>query len=201
MSPSFGSIWSAVLDLHHDWANRLNNYIRDEVCRFLFGGGLGLKIEPLGLLSDEPDRRPADLLTIPSALCRQTSWHVLSRIAIDFVVMSPFRMARGHLATEDCIPSKRLNRATHTRCREQGIGFEPIVFDHAGGMNEEGKRILGSLWKAVEGSNVRQAGCTRYVLQERISIALLRYISHCLMYRRAESQRNLHSLPLRLILD
>ena len=73
-------------------------------------------------------------------------------------------MARGHLATEDHAISKRLNRATHTRCREQGIGFEPIVFDHAGGMNEEGKRILDSLCKAVDGPNRRQAGRTRYIL-------------------------------------
>ena len=127
----------------------LQNCIRDEVCPFLSGGGLGLKIEPLGLLPDEPNRRPADLLTIPSALCRQSSWHFLPRIAIDFAVVSPFRMARGHLATEDHATTKRLNQATHTRCREQGIGFEPIVFDHAGGMNEEGKRILDSLCKRL----------------------------------------------------
>ena len=142
----------------------LHNCIRDEICRFLSGGGLGLKIEPLGLLPDEPDRRPADLLTIPSALCRQSSWHFPPRIAVDFAVVSPFRMARGPLATEDYATSKRLNRATHTRCREQGIGFEPIVFDHAGGMNEEGKRIVDSLWKAVDGPNGRQAGRTRYML-------------------------------------
>ena len=142
----------------------LYNYIRDEIYHFLSGGRLGLKIESLGLLPDEPDRRPADLLTIPSALCRQSSWHFLPRIAIDFAVVSPIRMARGPLTTEDYAASKRLNRATHTRCREQGIGFEPIVFDHAGGMNEEGKRILDSLCKAVDGPNRRQTGRTRYIL-------------------------------------
>ena len=64
-------------------------------------------------------------------------------------------MARGHLAAEEHTTAKRLNRATHTRCREQGIGFEPIVFDHARGMNEEGQRILDSLCKAVDGPNGR----------------------------------------------
>ena len=179
----------------------LHNCIRDEVCRFLSGGGFRLKIDSLGLLPDEPDRRSIDLLTIPSALCHQSSWHFLPRIVIDFAVVSPFRMARGHLITAEYTTSKRLNRAAHARCREQGIGFEPIVFDHAGGMNEEGKRILDSLCKAVDGPNGRQAGYTRYILQERISIALQRYISHCLMYRRAGSQRNLHSLPLGFIFD
>ena len=142
----------------------LHNCIRDEVCRFLSGGGLGLKIESLRFLPDESDRRPADLLTIPSALCRQSSWHFLPRIAIDFVVVSPFRMARGHLATEDHIPIKRLNQAAHVRCREQEIGFEPIVFDYAGGINEEGKRILDSLYKAVDGPNGRQAVRTRCMI-------------------------------------
>ena len=164
ISPNFGSIWSSLLDLYHDWEINPHNCIRDEICRFLFGVRFGLKIESLGLLPDEPDRRPADLLTIPSALCRQSSWHFLPRIAIDFTVVSPFRMARGHLATEDYVTSKRLNRVIHARCREQGIGFEPIVFDHAGGMNEEGKRILDSLYKAVDGPNGRQAGHTRYII-------------------------------------
>ena len=78
-----------------------HNFIRDEICRFLSGGGFRLKTESLGLLPDESDRRSADLLTIPSALCRQSSWHFLPRIAIDFAVVSPFRMARGHLVMED----------------------------------------------------------------------------------------------------
>ena len=123
------------------------NYIRDEICRFLSGGGFGLKIESLGFLPDESDRRSANLLTIPSALCRQSSWHFLPRIVIDFAVVSPFRMARGHLTTEEHA-TIWFKRAPHPRSREQGIGFEPIVFDHAGSMNEEGKRILDSLSKA-----------------------------------------------------
>ena len=46
----------------------LHNCIHDEVYRLL-SRDLGLKFEPLGLLSDEPDRRPTDFLTIPSTLC------------------------------------------------------------------------------------------------------------------------------------
>ena len=60
--------------------------------------------------------------------------------------------------------SKTAQPSHHTRCREQGIGFEPIVFDHARGMNEEGQRILDSLCKAIDGPNGRQPGRTRYML-------------------------------------
>ena len=123
-----------------------------------------MKMESLGLLPDESDRKSADLLTIPSVLCRQSSWHFLPRIAIDFAVISPFRMARDHLTTEDHAIIKSFNQIIHIRCREQGIGFESIHFDHAGGMNEEDKRILHSLSKANDDPNRRQAGRTRYMI-------------------------------------
>ena len=74
----------------------LYNYIRDEVCRLLSRGGLRLKIESLGFLPDEPDRRPADLLTIPSA----------------------FRITRGRKIAEDYAIIKRLDQATYARYRE-----------------------------------------------------------------------------------
>ena len=38
------------------------------------------------------------------------------------------------------------NKKIHTRCREQGIGFEPIGFDHTGNMNENGKKIRCIRW-------------------------------------------------------
>ena len=96
----------------------LYNCIHAEVCRLLSGGSIGLKIESLGFLPDESDRRSADLLIIPSALCRQSSWHVLPRIAIDFAVVSPFRIVRGRKASEDYATTKKLNQATHARYRE-----------------------------------------------------------------------------------
>ena len=64
------------------------------------------------------------------------------------------------MAIDDYAIAKRFNQAPHARCREQGVGFEPVVFDHAGGfesvifdhaggVNEEGARILDSLSKAI----------------------------------------------------
>ena len=110
----------------------LHNYIRDEIYRLLSGGGLGLKFESLGWLSDEPARRPVDILIIPSALCRQSSWNFLPWIAIDFIVISPFRAVKGRSVIEEHVALKRRNQGTQARCHEQGIGFEPVSFDHAG---------------------------------------------------------------------
>ena len=77
----------------------------------------------------------------------------------------------------------------------KGLDLIRLILTTQGGMNEEDKRILDSLYKAIDDPNGRQAGRTRCMIQERISIALRRYISHCLIYRRTDSQRNLHSLP------
>ena len=79
---------------------------------------MGLKLESLGLLSDESDRRPADLLIIPSALYGQSSWNFLPRIAIDFAVISPFRAAKGHSVTEEYVALKRRNQDIQAKCHE-----------------------------------------------------------------------------------
>ena len=55
----------------------------------LSGGGLGLKIDPLGFLLNEPDRRSADLLIIP-AIIYPHDIHYLFRTFVDFAIVSPF---------------------------------------------------------------------------------------------------------------
>ena len=46
---------------------------------------------------------------------------------------------------------KRQDRPTLTHCNEQGIGFELVVFDYAGGVNAEGCRLLDSLCRTMDG--------------------------------------------------
>ena len=79
------------------------NYIRDEEYRLLSGG---LKFEFLGLLTDELDGNPIDLLIIPSTLCRESSWNFLPWIMIGIAVVSPFRTAKERSATEEYITDK-----------------------------------------------------------------------------------------------
>ena len=50
---------------------------------FVIGTNLGLKYEPLGLLPDEPDRRPADILTILSLLLFIDNHHEFSPMDSD----------------------------------------------------------------------------------------------------------------------
>ena len=69
----------------------LHNLIRDEVFRALWGGGLRVRREPTHLLPEDPARRPADILTVPTPLYRQSAWKHFGRIAMDFAMVSPFR--------------------------------------------------------------------------------------------------------------
>ena len=167
----------------------LHNCVRDEIFRGLSGGGIGLKLEPSGLLPATPDLRPADILTIPTPLCRQSAWNFLPRVALDFAIVSQFIAGGSVSNTERYAEQKRTNRQIQQRCHEQGIGFEPIVFDYAGGLNVEGRRILDSLCKAADEPLGRPPGRTRSLLQERISILLQRHVHVCLERRRTVHRR------------
>ena len=170
----------------------LHNLIRDEVFRALWGGGLGVRREPIHLLPEDPARRPADILTVPTPEGRQSAWKHFGRIAMDFVaVVSPFRQRIDlQKATEQHAQHKRQDRATLSRCNEQGIGFESIVFDYAGGLNVEGTQLMDSLCRAVDGPLERPLGTTKLRLRERISFALQRHL-HRYIQRRREGEPKL----------
>ena len=136
----------------------------------------GVRKEPTHLLPKDPARRPADILTVPTRLCRQFAWKHFGRIAMDFAVVPPFPgRVDSQKATEQHAQHKR-RRATLTRCNEQGIGFDPIVLDYAGG--------LDFLRRAVDEPLERPLGTTKLGLRERISFALQRHLHRRIQRRR-----------------
>ena len=58
------------------------------------------QIEPEGILPTEQGRRPADVLFVPTPLCRQSQWALYPYIALDFAVVSPFTVGEFQVATE-----------------------------------------------------------------------------------------------------
>ena len=66
------------------------------------------------------------------------------------------------------------------RCQEQGLGFEPLVFETAGGLDPEGDRILSSLCRAVDDHRQKPHGVTCQILKERLSFVLQRHAHVCL---------------------
>ena len=68
---------------------------------------------------------------------------------MDFAEVSLFRgRVDSQKTAEQHAQHKRQDRATLTRCNEQGIG---IVFDYMGDLNVEGIRFMDSLCRAVDG--------------------------------------------------
>ena len=163
---------------------QLHNMIRDEIYRTLHAGGLRCKLEPVGLLPDLPGQRPADVLTLPTALYRQSTWGLLPRLALDISVVSSFKQQASGTETlamaKMQAERKRRDRQTAMRCQEQGLGFEPLVFETAGGLDPEGDRILSSLCRAVDDHRQKPHGMTCQILKERLSFVLQRYAHVCL---------------------
>ena len=123
----------------------LHNLIRDEVYLTLWGGGLGVSREPTELLPKDLARRPADILTVPTPMCRQSAWQHFNRIAIHFAVVSPFHLGTGsQSSTEQHAQHNHKDRSILTHYNEQGIDFDSVVFDYVGG-NLPGVDFL--LWR------------------------------------------------------
>ena len=170
----------------------LHNMIRDEIYRTLQGGKLQCKLEPNHLLPDLPAQRPADILIIPTALCRQSVWGLMPKIALDISIVSPFRssdLGRESLsAAKARAENKRRDRATAQRCHAQGVGFEPLVFEHSGGLEPEGDRLLTSLCRAADDNLQRNPGSTGQLLRQRISFILQQHGHICLQRARDGSK-------------
>ena len=71
---------------------RLHNQIRDAFFHCLLNVALGARFESEGILPTEQGRRPADVLFVPTPLCRQSQWALYPHIALDFAVVSPFKV-------------------------------------------------------------------------------------------------------------
>ena len=127
----------------------LHNWIRDEIYRILQERKFHCRLESNHLLSDSPGQRPADALTIPRALCRQSIWDLMPKIALDISITSPFwstNLGQGSLsAAKSQAERKRRDREICQRYHSQGIGFDSEVFEYSGDLESEGDRLLVEL--------------------------------------------------------
>ena len=94
---------------------------------------------------------------MPIPLHRQSQWTLYPHVALDFAIVSPFKVGEFQDATEKAqgivssyAQSKRSHHATQEEYRSQGIGFEPEVFEMLGGLEAEAIRLCESLCQAVD---------------------------------------------------
>ena len=127
-------------------------------------------LEATGLLPDDPNCRPADVLISAPPTLRQNSWSKYPRVALDVAVTSPFQSsalatnATGALrAASQYAQRKRAHTAIAARCAAVDLGFEPIVFESLGGIEQGARDLLVSLCGRVDERSRRAAG---YSFQE-----------------------------------
>ena len=83
----------------------IHNSLRNTIHRDANLAALQPKLEPTGLLSDDPQARPADTLLVVPPGVRQNSWRKFPRIAVDVAVTSPYQQASMADSTQAEVPS------------------------------------------------------------------------------------------------
>ena len=147
-------------------------------------------------LEDEADGRvrPADVL-----LCRAQDIQTgvgprgAGKVALDVGIICP--QAAGHLdntageplgAAEEYVKTKCGRGGTERRCRENGVVFQPMIFESTGGVSAEAMRVIKCLNKAVAGNSDSSEVIVATRFRQRIGIDLLR--GNCQAFRRRLAQ-------------
>ena len=159
----------------------IHNCLRNTVFRYATMVGLRPALEPIGLLSDDPLRRPADTLIVAPPSIRPNSWRKYPRLAIDLAVTSPFQQATfSNAGTETLFSAKRYaERKRRTgeileRCAAVNVGYEPMVFESTGGIEEGGQLLLKSICKLCDEQTHRKSGENFHDCMTRITFDLQR---------------------------
>ena len=119
-----------------------------------------------------------------------------SDIALDFAVISPLTAQRLRQPAEVLggarayAEQKRTFQSTATRCAEANVGFEPVIFESTGGLDDAGRKVLETMCADVA---QRTEGSKYDVLQRvktRISIDLQRAAYRSLQKRTAHTEHD-----------
>ena len=148
----------------------IHNSLRNIVFRYVRLVGLNPILEATDLLPDDPNCRPIDELISAPPTLRQNSWSKYPRVALDEAVISPFQSsalainATGALrAASQYAQRKRAHVAIAARCAAVDLGFEPIIFESLGGIEQGARDLLISSCGRVDECCRRATG---YSFQE-----------------------------------
>ena len=141
-------------------------------------------------------RRPADVL-----LCRAQDIRTgaggnsgAARVALDVGVVCP--QAAGHLqeaagrvlgAAEAYVVEKCGRGDTERRCREEGIVFQPMIFESMGGIASETEAVIKSLNRSVANNTNESCSLVARRFWKRLSVDIQR-AEHRAWVRRAGEQ-------------
>ena len=139
------------------------------------------KLEPIGLLPNNPQQRPADILITALPDIHISSWRRFPRLALDCAITSPFQQQTQQIASSSPLVSgiryadfKHKHLDTKQQCEQQHIGFEPLIMESSGGMIGETTTLLSLLCGIIDRHEGLSPGCTWQECQIRLAIDLQR---------------------------
>ena len=128
--------------------------------------GLQPVLEKAGLIANDQGlrsgRRPADILIRASPRLKLSTAERPAKVALDIGVASPFVPSRLQqtravdlaAAAERAEKTRQWDR-TQERCRAEGLGFEPVIFEATGGIQTTALRLLHSAQGRDSGPHAR----------------------------------------------
>ena len=136
---------------------------------------------PPGANADKPTRSSARHSGLACNLPDGARPHRLLRVALDVAVINTVGAnhaqrtitAPGQAAVEYSDRKRRL-QDTAQKCRDAGLDFVPIVFEHQGGTTKEAIGVLHSIAAAVANLEARETAEVREEMFGRIAVVLAR---------------------------
>ena len=139
------------------------------------------KLELTGLLPNNAQQRPADILINGLPDIQISSWRRFPRLTLDCAITSPFQHHTQQVAGSSplvrgtrYVDLKGILLDTKQQYEQQQIGFEPLIMESSGGMIGETATLLSSLCGIIDRHEGLSLGCTWQECQLHLTIDLHR---------------------------
>ena len=136
---------------------RIHNSLRNTIHRYAEMTGLRPVLEPTGLIAEDPQLRPTDTLLMAPPSLKPNSWRKFPRRALDIAGISPVLSSVLTQAAMEALSvatsyaeRKRGRNDIGERCVSANLGYEPIIFESFGGIEQGGMTLLSSLCEKVD---------------------------------------------------
>ena len=137
--------------------------------------------EPTGLIAEDPQLRPADTLLMAPPSLKPNSWRKFPRLALGVAVTSPVlspvltQAAMKPLSVATSYAERKRGRNDiGEHCVSANLGYEPIVFESFGVIDQGGMILLSNLCEKVDAQLKRRYGISRSDCLARLSVDLQR---------------------------
>ena len=170
-----------MISMGHGHTQLMHTSFRNVVYRLTQRARTQPKLEPIGLVPNNPQQRPAIILISALPGIQISSWRRFPRLALDCAITSPFQQQTQQIASSSPLVSriryadlKRKHLDTKQQCEQQHIGFEPLIMESTEGMIGETATLLSSLCGIIDRHEGLSPGSTWQECRIRLDVDLQR---------------------------